>query len=436
MTPRLTWLEEKSFRSLLGNASLSLLYRDSFHGCNIKNLVQRCSQQGSTIIMLYFPRYIFGVLMLDHIPEIADSETPCTSIFLCQKNNTTEISTSFLNLLKVTSDSLEFNLSDRMIFCIYPNKRLFSTPDFSVEEVGLKSSTSCQYLECEVFRVEGIKNDPDCVKKIITATEHRNKLLADLRAYKPHADLVSRIRILLLGPVGSGKSSFFNSVKSVFHGHTTRQATVGSDNTSITEQYRIYSVKDGKNGPYLPFMLCDSMGLDETDGVGLCMDDIPYILKGCVPDRYQFNPCNPITPKHPTFITSPSLKDRIHCVAYVLDINSVESLSSGMVTKLKQIHEEVLNCGVAHVVLLTKVNNSDEVLQNNFLNMTRKMTSQNQVMFINKMLGIPLSNILMIGNHASDPMEDVLVLSALRQMLRAADDFLEDLPLEEIDGSS
>jgi hypothetical protein len=52
-------------------------------------------------------------------------------------------------------------------------------------------------------------------------------------------------------------------------------------------QYRIYSLNTEKNGKSLPFMLCDSMGLDEVDGVGLCMDDIPHILKGYVPDRYQ-----------------------------------------------------------------------------------------------------------------------------------------------------
>ena len=34
-------------------------------------------------------------------------------------------------------------------------------------------------------------------------------------------------------------------------------------------------------------MLCDSMGLDENEGVGLCVDDIPHILKGRVPDRYK-----------------------------------------------------------------------------------------------------------------------------------------------------
>ena len=52
-------------------------------------------------------------------------------------------------------------------------------------------------------------------------------------------------------------------------------------------QYRIYSVKDGKDGKSLPCMLCDTMGLDEKEGVGLCVADIPHILKGCVPDRYQ-----------------------------------------------------------------------------------------------------------------------------------------------------
>lgn len=53
---------------------------------------------------------------------------------------------------------------------------------------------------------------------------------------------------------------------------------------------------------------------------------------------------------------------------------------------------------------------------------------------VNKILGIPLSRILVVENYASgremDPLKDILILSALKQMFRAVDDFLEDLLLE------
>ncbi|XP_076976635.1 interferon-induced protein 44-like isoform X4 [Tamandua tetradactyla] len=202
-------------------------------------------------------------------------------------------------------------------------------------------------------------------------------------------------------------------------------------------QYRIYSVKNEEDGKYLPFTFCDSMGLGEKEGVGLCMEDIPYILKGCVPNRYQFNPRKAITPNHPDFITSPLPKDRIHCVVYVLDVNSIENISSRMVSKLKTIQKEVLKHGVAQVALLTKVNNCDEILQDNFLNMNKSSTYQNQIMNVNRMLGIPIANILRVRNYASewelDLLKDILILSAVRQMLRNADDFLEDSPLEKTD---
>lgn len=50
------------------------------------------------------------------------------------------------------------------------------------------------------------------------------------------------------------------------------------------------------------------------------------------------------------------------------------------------------------------------------------------------MLNVPIANILMVSNYASElrlePMKDVLILAALRQMLRAADDAFADLPLQ------
>lgn len=59
----------------------------------------------------------------------------------------------------------------------------------------------------------------------------------------------------------------------------------------------------------------------------------------------QFNPCKPIEVTLFTYNTPPPLKDRIHCVAYVLNINAVNMLSDKMVAKLKKIHRDAVHCG-------------------------------------------------------------------------------------------
>lgn len=432
VTTRLTWNEEKTLQEMLGNVSLSLLYKSSVHGCSIEDMLKKCTHQGPTITVIYFPNSIVGAFLLGNYPQKNEYYRNQNSFYFSLKTNKTE-TTKFLNVkTEIVSEKLEFYSSNDIIFSLIPhNSEVFIHPSLKIP-LGIKCPNSTNYLECEVFRVEGIKNNKSYIRRITGVAQFRNKLLSELRTYTPCTDLVSEINILLLGPVGSGKSSFFNSVKSVFRGHVTRQAAVGSDVTSITELYRMYSIQDENYGKSLPFTLCDTMGLDEKEGVGLCMDDIPHILKGCVPDRYHFRPQQPITSSHPTFIISPSLKDRIHCVAYVLDINCIDSLSFEMVAKFKQVQKIVLNHGVPQVALLTKVKNYHGVLQEDFLNMSNSMTSQSQIMKIQAMLKIPISNILMVENYApeweQDPLKDVLILSALRQMLRAADDYLDDLP--------
>lgn len=67
---------------------------------------------------------------------------------------------------------------------------------------------------------------------------YRNKkeLMESIKMYKPTVSSVSQVRVLLIGPVGAGKSSFFNSINSVFRGHVTSQAIAGSSTTSLTTQ--------------------------------------------------------------------------------------------------------------------------------------------------------------------------------------------------------
>ncbi|XP_042605136.1 interferon-induced protein 44-like isoform X2 [Cyprinus carpio] len=53
-------------------------------------------------------------------------------------------------------------------------------------------------------------------RNVLWTAERRAELMEMIRNYKPLMTSVSRVRILMIGPVGAGKSSFFNSINSTF----------------------------------------------------------------------------------------------------------------------------------------------------------------------------------------------------------------------------
>ena len=53
---------------------------------------------------------------------------------------------------------------------------------------------------------------------------------------------IESINVLLVGEISSGKSSFFNTVESVFAGYATTRADTGIDVTSITKKVTAFFV--------------------------------------------------------------------------------------------------------------------------------------------------------------------------------------------------
>ena len=62
----------------------------------------------------------------------------------------------------------------------------------------------------------------------------RDKLLGDIKSFKPEAESVQAAKILMLGHVGSGKSSFVNSINTIFAGRLRQNALVGTGAGSFT----------------------------------------------------------------------------------------------------------------------------------------------------------------------------------------------------------
>ncbi|XP_069088323.1 interferon-induced protein 44-like isoform X2 [Pleurodeles waltl] len=288
---------EKQLCQLLGNARLCLVYKGSDHGFTPQAFHSKCDAQGSTLVVGYNNSgYIFGgfssegfrsrqVFVKDDeafIFGINTEETIPITIKIPVKNSNAAIYDVSQHGPTFGNIALQFLSTGMQVRSDATNDYEFKSKDIHGDDKTL--------VDIEVYRVEGVGDNMDFPwRKISWRVEDKRRLIEVVRNYKPSMNKISHSRVLMIGPVGAGKSSFFNSVNSIFQGHVATQAVAGSDATSVTTRYRTYTVKDEKCGKSPSLILCDSMGLEEKAGTGLDVEDVPKILDGHVPDRYQIH---------------------------------------------------------------------------------------------------------------------------------------------------
>ncbi|XP_058617296.1 interferon-induced protein 44-like [Onychostoma macrolepis] len=425
---------------LLGNVELSLLYKASVHGYQASVFHQRCDHQGPTLLVAYNSSgYIFGgYTSVDYARsgrEIADEE----ALLFSFKSGT-------CSYIKINSgykarydDAKGPNFGQQLYFCYNNQPAVYHQGGnaFNIN-TSLMYGNDTQLNECEVYKVEqepevSVEEKP--WRNVLWTPERRTELMEMIRNHKPLMPSVSRVRILMIGPVGAGKSSFFNSINSIFTGHVTNKAMSGSAGTSLTVQFRTYPVNDGRGGKPLPFVLCDTMGLEEHSGAGLDIEDISSILQGHVPDRYKFNPMAPFQPDEQKASRPASLQEKIHCVVYVIDATKISLMSDKLQEKLASIRRKVNSLGIAQMVLMTKVDEACPLVEENLQSLYVSSYIKSKVQEVSSRLGVPVSCVLPVKNYSQElELElncDVLLLTALQQMLRFADDYFDDIrPVE------
>ncbi|CAC5374801.1 unnamed protein product [Mytilus coruscus] len=140
-------------------------------------------------------------------------------------------------------------------------------------------SGSKQLKEIEVYLVEG--NTILILASYNTSLDGQlcmyfEELKEKVERYKPMKELkVPQARVLLVGQVGAGKTSFFNTINSVFRGYITRQACSVSN--------VMYQIRNSVSWKALNFRLHDIRGLEADQGMdahGMCylLDGIPQIV--------------------------------------------------------------------------------------------------------------------------------------------------------------
>lgn len=439
VTSSLSGDQEKKLLSLFGHVRLSLLYKASVQGYTAAAFHARCNSQGPTLVAAYNKAgFLFGAYTSKDYTQngqpINDDKA-----FLYSINDERK------NPLRVSSANGQYGFTDEntgpnfgaLVFLFNDTATVQYNAGNSYNfEAAHMHGDDLQLTECEVYRVEELGG---CLTKtwrnMQWTSERKRQLKEKIKNYKPDVKSVSQARVLLVGPVGAGKSSFFNSVNSIFRGNMTSQAICGSAGTSLTTQFRTFTIKSGKSGEPIPLILCDTMGLEEASGAGLDMEDIVNIYKGHVQDRYQFNPMTPLSEDVPGYRKHVSLKDQIHCVVYVVDTCRVSLMSAKIVEKFAAIRKKTNQIGIPQLVLMTKVDEACPLVSEDLQNVYMSHYIQRKIQELSASLGIPVSGILPVKNYSQElelnQNTDILILSALDQMLNYADSFFENQPEEE-----
>ncbi|XP_072562955.1 interferon-induced protein 44-like isoform X2 [Paramormyrops kingsleyae] len=311
--------------------------------------------------------------------------------------------------------------------CVGLHNRTELRKGLEVRKMGGSSSTERVETEVKEDRNPELLNKP--WRNVVWDHSTRTNLKKYLQDYKPTVDSVPKARILLVGATGAGKSSFFNSINSVCRGNMTSQAKAGSDATCMTMQYRTYTVRAGRGGQPLAFLLCDTMGLQISFNGGVRINDIESILKGYIPDKYQFNPLQAMDTTGCQTGSRLPLQDRIHCVVCVIDATRFLNISGEMKNKFHEIQKRTNFHDVPLLVLLTQVDNACPHVERDLRNVYRSCFIKELITRASEYLSVPVLNVLPVKNYCHEielnDSCDILLLSAMKQMLNFADNYLD-----------
>ncbi|XP_036386698.1 interferon-induced protein 44-like [Megalops cyprinoides] len=258
----------------------------------------------------------------------------------------------------------------------------------------------------------------------------RDKTLKELKEFKPGNPKVERVRILLHGPVGAGKSSIINSINNIFQGHITSEALAdATGGHSFTKTYKTHYTRDPSNPTYkYAFVFNDTMGLEVDKDKGMPPEDILLALKGRVKEGYTFNPVSPLSENGPYYNKDPSLGDKVHCLVTVLPIDTLSLMPKEFFSKLRKIRLNASDMGIPQVVILTKVDEACQMVKKDIKKVYTSKYIKKQMETCNAQLGIPMNCIFPVKNYHKEIYVnneiDELLLKALKHMINFANDYV------------
>ncbi|MCI4378113.1 hypothetical protein PGIGA_G00212160 [Pangasianodon gigas] len=249
-------------------------------------------------------------------------------------------------------------------------------------------------------------------------------MLNTLKAFKI-CNEVPELCFLLYGPVGAGKSSTINTIRTIFEGRqfVNCLAAAGST-TSHTLCYERFRFANEAGS--FPFAFNDIMGAEAEDGVHT--QDIISALKGHMKEGYLFNSKYPLSESNHYYNQNPSLSDQMHCLVYAIPADKISMMGNDFIKKLKSVRETASGMGIPQVVFMTAVDKACEMTKENLQNIYKSKKIRDKMRECSNALGVPMNCVFPVLNyHEETHMNEninCLMLDALTQIIHWANDYV------------
>ncbi|KAL7881335.1 hypothetical protein AOLI_G00081830 [Acnodon oligacanthus] len=326
----------------------------------------------------------------------------------------TDLSITPYKVLQIqTWDRLQQNLNLSLFWLTNKNAAKEDEGNYTLHLCNDSGSASCLarvIVEFSEWRTVKWKQDP---------------MITSLKNFKISNDNIRELRFLLHGPVGAGKSSTINTIKTIFEGHQFINCLAASDlsGESFTTQYQKYTTEA------TPFAFYDLMGIEEGQLKGAHIDDIISALKGHIPDDYKFKPQAPMCEDNKNYVRRPTLNDQIHCLVSVIAADKVTLMDNKVIQKMKIVRAEASKLGIPQLLFMTRVDSVCKMTKENVAKIYQSKKIKEKMEECSTRLGVPMNCIFPLKNYHEETMQNekfnCLVLQAFTQAVHSANDYVK-----------